>query len=96
MTKFSKLTALAGLCVICVFLIGCSTKEYIYKYPEIPAPLEKPKFNDYNVSSVEINGVNYFVLTERDAEILSQNWIKYKNFSETNYKILKDLNASKK
>lgn len=93
MTKFSNIFILLATCV---FLIGCSTKEYIYKYPEIPAPLEKPKFNDYNVSSVEINGVNYFVLTERDAEILSQNWIKYKNFSETNYKILKDLNASKK
>lgn len=93
MTKFSNIFTLLA---ICVFFVGCSTKEYIYKYPEIPAPLEKPKFNDYNVSSVEINGQNYFVLTERDAEILSQNWIKYKNFSETNYKILKDLNASKK
>ena len=41
---------------------------------------------------MEIDGQKYYVLDEEDALKASENWIKYKNWAEANYKLLKMLN----
>lgn len=76
--------------------LGCSKTEIVYKYPEIPNPLTKPVAQDYNVSMAEINNINYYILTEEDAKILSENWIRYKAYAEGNEALLQTIKNYKK
>lgn len=85
------------LTLLALFLIGCSNTEKLYVYPTIPDNLPKPEAQDYNVSMVEINQIEYYILTQEDARILSENWIKYKAYTEGTEELLNQIrNLSKK
>lgn len=79
------------LLFLTLFFIGCSDKVQYIK-PQFPEPLEKPAAQDYTLKIMEIDGQKYYVLDEEDALKASENWIKYKNWAEANYKLLKMLN----
>lgn len=96
--KFFRALVISTLVGLTIFLNGCTKTEIIYKYPEIPNLISKPQAQDYNVSMAEINNINYYVLTEEDAKILSENWIRYKAYAEANEELLetiKNYNANK-
>lgn len=90
--KFLKLFALS---IFLIFLVGCTKTEYIYKYPELPKPIEKPVYVDYNVSLMEINDTEYYVLTPEDARKMGENWIRYKAFAESNFLLLQEIRKGK-
>lgn len=78
------------LLILTLFFIGCSEKIQYIK-PQFPEPLEKPQAQDYILKIMEIDGHKYFVFEEEDALKASENWIKYKNWAEGNYNLLKSL-----
>lgn len=90
--KFLKLFLLF---IFITFLVGCTKTEYIYKYPDIPSPIEKPDFIDYNVSLMEINDTEYYVLTPEDAKKMGENWIRYKAYAESNFLLLQEIRKGK-
>lgn len=81
--------------LIIPFILACSTRtEFVY--PEIPELQEPPVVKDYELKQIKINKTKYFALTEENAKILSENWIHYKKWSETNYELLKSLKSMNK
>lgn len=91
--KFSILSASSLL------LLGCSPKEVIvvqYKFVQqsIPEPAPKPEFKPYEFMEVEFNNKKYFALDKEQATLLGVNWIVYKEFAETNFKILDTLHKN--
>lgn len=87
-------TILIALLSLSVFS-GCAPKEctpikeYVYINRVVPPPLEKPKGDDFQLVYTKFNGIPYYVLDEREAQIMSANWISYKHWAETNYGLLK-------
>lgn len=75
-------------CLILTILLSGCVEKVVYVEPSIPKPIEKPIFNEYNFSVMEINGVQYYVLQLHDANILALNWISYRRWCEANYSIL--------
>lgn len=72
-------------------LIGCGAPktEFIHaKLPDIP---KKPEMSEYKLNLIEINSNKFYSLTVEDARKLSENWIKYKMWAETNYELLKHI-----
>lgn len=83
------------LVFITLFFFGCTKTEYIYKYPQLPKPIEKPIYVDYNVSLIEINDTEYYVLTPEDAKKMGENWIRYKAYAEHNFLLLQEIRKGK-
>ena len=72
---------------------SCATKQepkVIYKYIEKPVYIqcekpvipEKPKFQTYQIFRVNFEGKYYYCADVENARILSENWLKYKNWCE--------------
>ena len=47
--------------------------------------------SEYKLNLIEINSNKFYSLTVEDARKLSENWIKYKMWAETNYELLKHI-----
>lgn len=77
------------LALIALIFIGCTTVRTEYIYPEMPDIKEPPETRDYNLSIIKINNTEYYSLSPEDAKILSENWVKFKSWAETNYELLK-------
>ena len=75
------------LITMLIFLTGC-TEKIVYVEPSIPKPMERPLYNMYNFSLMEIQGEQYYVLSKSDANILALDWISYRRWCEANYSIL--------
>ena len=75
--------------LIVLFFTGCASVKTEFIYPEIPDILEPPATQDYNLSVIKINNIEYYSLSPEDAKILSENWIRFKSWAETNYELLK-------
>lgn len=63
------------------------------KYIKQPIPKieDKPKFFEYNVILININGDEYYAIPRVDGSVLGTNWLQYRDWAEQNYKILKSL-----
>lgn len=83
--KFKKFL----LALIPFIFIGCASVKTEFIYPKIPDIKEPPITQDYNLTVIKINNVEYYSLGSEDAKILSENWIKFKSWAETNYELLK-------
>ncbi|EAI0948211.1 hypothetical protein E1I37_09780 [Campylobacter coli] len=83
--KFKKFL----LTLIPFIFIGCASVKTEFIYPKIPDIKEPPITQDYNLTVIKINNVEYYSLSSEDAKILSENWIKFKSWAETNYELLK-------
>ena len=79
---------------------SCSIKpkeKIVYKYIEKPVYIqcekpvipEKPKFQTYQIFRVNFEGKYYYCADVENAKIISENWLKYKNWCES---ILENLN----
>lgn len=84
--------------ILVISISGCSKcpePEVVteYKYLKIPLPNipDKPLFVKYNMFEANFNGDDFYVIPRNDGAILSSNWESYKDWAETNYKILKAL-----
>lgn len=77
------------LALIPFIFIGCTAVRTEFVYPEIPDIKEPPITQDYNLTVIKINNIEYYSLSPEDAKILSENWIKFKSWAETNYELLK-------
>lgn len=77
--------------ISCLVITGCSAVKVEFVYPSIPELQEPPKVEDYNLQLIRINNTEYYALTEEDARILSENWILFRKWSETNFELLKTL-----
>ena len=75
--------------LIVLFFTGCASVKTEFIYPEIPDILEPPATQDYNLSVIKINNIEYYSLSPEDAKNLSENWIRFKSWAETNYELLK-------
>lgn len=75
--------------LIVLIFVGCAPAKIEFVYPEIPDISEPPLTQDYNLSVIKINNIEYYSLSPDDAKILSENWIRFKSWAETNYELLK-------
>lgn len=88
MKKYSLLLII----LIALSFSGCSEKiQKVYVKPEIPKPFQRPQGKDFEVFLLKMDGKIFYSLSEKDAEILSENWIYYKNWAESNYNLLLSL-----
>ena len=78
-----------------LIFVACGTKTTYIK-SDIPEPFEKIEPKEYQFSLINVNDKYYYCLTEQDALNLSNNWIHYRNYSDSNYKLLKSLRKSTK
>ena len=73
---------------------SCATKQepkVIYKYIEKPVYMkcekpvvpEKPEFQKYQIFRVKFEGKYYYCADMENAKIISENWLKYKNWCES-------------
>ncbi len=73
---------------------SCATKQepkVIYKYIEKPVYMkcekpvvpEKPEFQKYQIFRVKFGGKYYYCADMENAKIISENWLKYKNWCES-------------
>ena len=79
---------------------SCATKEpkVVYKYIEKPVYIkcqkpvipEKPKFQSYEIFRVKFEGKYYYCVDVENARILSENWLKYRNWCESLGSLLKN------
>ncbi|MGI7717383.1 hypothetical protein ACNGMK_09070 [Campylobacter coli] len=83
--KFKKFL----LALIPFIFMGCTTVRTEFIYSKIPDVKEPPTTQDYNLTVIKINNIEYYSLSPEDAKILSENWIKFKSWAETNYELLK-------
>ena len=87
MKKYSLL-----LILIALSFTGCSEKiQKVYVKPEIPKPFQRPQGKDFEVFLLKMDNKIFYSLSEKDAEILSENWVYYKNWAESNYNLLLSL-----
>ena len=75
--------------LIVLFFTGCASVKTEFIYPEILDISEPPATQDYNLSVIKINNIEYYSLSPEDAKILSENWIRFKSWAEANYELLK-------
>jgi len=101
--KFLKILTISVISTITILFSGCSVKmkeaEVITKIEQVqkicPSPLTKPQFIPYETQIIEIDGKVYYAVSREDGLILSSNWISYKNWAETNYKLMSESQCSK-
>ncbi|HCB69338.1 MAG TPA: hypothetical protein DEP48_03160 [Persephonella sp.] len=73
---------------------SCSIKpkeKIVYKYIEKPVYIEcqkpvvpeKPAFQPYQIFRVQFEGEYYYCVNVVNAKILSENWLRYKNWCES-------------
>ena len=81
---------------------GIKPKEKIvYKYIEKPVYIqcekpvipEKPKFQTYQIFRVNFENKYYYCADVENAKIISENWLKYKNWCESLKEILENQRA---
>jgi len=76
-------------------IFWCPEPEIITKYKYINKPIpkiqNKPKAEKYKVIGVKLNNKEYYCTDRINASILSNNWIEYREWSESNYNLLKSL-----
>jgi len=79
---------------------SCTVKpkeKIVYKYIEKPIYIqcekpvipEKPEFTPYKIFRVHFEGKYYYCADIENAKVLSENWLKYKNWCEGLKEILK-------
>ncbi len=89
---------LFSMCLI-VLASSCATKQepkVIYKYIEKPIYVkcekpvipEKPKFQLYQIFRVKFEGKYYYCADIENAKVISENWLRYKNWCESLEKII--------
>ena len=72
------------LVVLALSFTGCSEKiQKVYVKPEIPKPFQRPQGKDFNVFLLKMDNKIFYSLSE--------NWIYYKNWAESNYNLLLSL-----
>jgi len=78
--------------LILVSSCGVKPKEKIvYKYIEKPVYIqcqkpvipEKPEFTPYQIFRVQFERKYYYCVNLENAKILSENWLRYKNWCES-------------
>lgn len=72
-------------------LCACSQTQYVYVSPDIPKTDEPPAFVDYNISSATINNKYYYIIDEQNTKIMLENWIKFREWANKNYEVLKKI-----
>ncbi len=83
---------LFSMCLIAL-VSSCSIKpkeKIVYKYIEKPVYIKcekpvipkKPEFITYQIFRVKFEGKYYYCADVENARILSENWLKYKNWCE--------------
>lgn len=65
--------------------------KLVYVQKPISKVNEPPKAFEYQINYVQVNGKDYYFMTLESGEILNTNWARYKEWSMTNFNILKDL-----
>ena len=65
--------------------------EYKYLKVAMPKVQDKPQFIDYEIKAVNFNGEDYYFMRRLQGNIMLNNWNSYKDWSETNYSILKSI-----
>ena len=79
---------------------SCSIKpkeKIVYKYIEKPVYIqcqkpvipEKPEFQKYEIFRVQFEDKYYYCIDVENARIVSENWLKYKNWCENLQEYLK-------
>jgi len=66
-------------------------KEIVYVKHNVPKPVSPPKIIKYNMKYLKLNQKDYYIMTLEDGDIMLSNWKRYKNWGNSNYKILKKL-----
>ncbi len=80
---------------------SCATKQepkVVYKYIQKPVYVEcekpvipeKPKFQSYEIFRVKFEGKYYYCADVENAKIISENWLRYKNWCESLETLLKN------
>lgn len=80
-------------CLI-VLASSCSLKpkeKIVYKYISKPVYIqcqkpvipEKPKFQPYQIFRVQFENKYYYCADVENAKVISENWLKYKNWCES-------------
>ena len=81
--------------ILCLALASsCATKQepkVIYKYIQKPVYIkcekpiipEKPEFQEYYIFRVKFENKYYYCVDVENAKILSENWLRYKNWCES-------------
>ncbi len=80
---------------------SCGVKQQpkiVYKYIEKPVYIEcqkpvipeKPKFQTYQIFRVNFEGKYYYCADVENAKIISENWLKYRNWCESLEESLKN------
>ncbi|NPA53946.1 MAG: hypothetical protein GXO21_04690 [Aquificae bacterium] len=91
--------------LLILFLISassCANKQesrVVYRYIEKPVYIEcqkpaipeKPKAKDYQVLRIKFEEKYYYCVDVENAKILSENWLKYRNWCESINTILKNI-----
>jgi len=91
---------LVVLSTLSIILTGCAEKQpvqikTVYVEKKCPVPKEKPKFQDYEMVILSINGVEWYAMQKSEAIKMSLNWISYKEWAEANYLLLKKVKPKK-
>ena len=76
-----------------ILVSSCASKQepkVVYKYIEKPVYIqcqkpvipEKPEYTPYQIFRVNFESKYYYCVDLENAKILSENWLKYKNWCE--------------
>ena len=81
------------LLLLVLILTGCGSTQPLvpevrYLEKECPTPKAQPEFIPYEAIILEINGEEYYALPKSEAVKLGTNWISYKSWAETNFKLM--------
>jgi hypothetical protein len=74
-------------------------ERIVYKYIEKPIYIEcqkptipeKPEFQKYEIFRVKFENNYYYCVDAENAKIISENWLRYKNWCESINAILKNI-----
>lgn len=95
------------LAILVISFIGCSddcpvppepetiTTIKYEKYP-IPKIPEKPVAEEYDVYEVSFDKEDYYLIPRVHGSIMGNNYLMYKDWAESMYSILKDIEESNK
>ena len=88
---------IALLAILLSSFTGCAPVEpcvpltkYVYIEHNVSDAIEKPTPREFELIVLNINDQYFYAMTEDNAKIFSTNWIEYKHWAETNYKLLKN------
>lgn len=92
----------AVLIISAISIIGCTKAcpepRIVVKYKYLDRPIvslkNKPKFMKYRIDRVSFNGKDFYFMTINDGNIMLANWLVYKDWAETNYNTLKNLDVN--